>query len=118
MTRHYQRWTPLEDKILKQLLLHDKLTPQEIIKSGKLPGRSKGAIMGRKTCLNIRTRRVWADKDTELLHELRGENLTLHEISARTGWSERTLEEKVRDCGLAKATGPRYILLKAGLLAK
>lgn len=109
------RWTPLEDKILKQLLIHDKLTPQKILEGGKLPGRSKGAIMARKDRLNIRTRRVWSDEDTALLHELRGAGHTLRGISKETGWSERTLEDKVRDEGLTKPTGPRYILMKAGL---
>ena len=113
MERHNQTWTKQELQEL-HILTQKGVSTNEIAEKLK---RTVKAVHEKREKTGMILRRTWKDEDTNTLIKLREQGFTMREISERSGWSMRTLEKRVTGLGLQKPIGPRYILMKAGLLA-
>lgn len=112
-----KKWTPEEDKIIIEK--YPTHTAKELM---PLLSRSETSIHKRAQDLAVKKNKShrpynpWTEKDDKTLLRLHSEGLMRIEIAARMERPVSTISKKLGEHGLAKITGHRYILAKAGLL--
>ena len=75
-----RQWTSEEDEILTQLK-SEKLGPNQIYRSKKLPGRSYASILQRCIKLKLESLDKWTDREVWTAYILYHKGLNVHEIA-------------------------------------